>query len=98
MRFLRSLALALSLPLLAGACVFSHTRTPLDTDLSVTRLGSKTGTSTARSILWLVAWGDASSAAAAKDGGIEVLNHMDSEQLFILFGVYASYTTIVHGD
>ena len=79
-------------------CLYSKVRTPLDTDLFSTKLGAKTGTSTAHSILWLVAWGDASSAAAARSAGITTLNHMDQESLFIFFGVYAEFTTIVYGD
>ena len=57
-----------------------------------------TGKTCYHSILWLVAWGDAGSAAAAKEGGITTLRHMDVETTFILFGVYASMTTIVYGD
>jgi TRL (tRNA-associated locus)-like protein len=96
----RRLLAALLLPplLFLPACIYSHVRAPLDTDLSVTKLGAKTGESTARSILWLVAWGDAGAAAAAKEGGITTLNHMDVETLFIFFGVYAQTTTIVYGD
>lgn len=94
----RLAAAALALAALCPGCLFAKVRTPLDTDLSVTKLGAKTGESTARSILWLFAWGDASSAAAAREGGIATLNHMDQESLFIFFGLYAEYTTIVYGD
>jgi hypothetical protein len=50
------------------------------------------------SVLGLVAWGDASTAAAAKQGGISTLNHMDKEFLNIIFGIYTETTTIVYGD
>jgi len=93
------LTLVLGLPVLfSQGCLYSNIRTPLDTDLATTKLGAKRGTSTARSILGLFAWGDASSAAAAKDGNITTLNHMDQETFAILFFVYAQYTTIVYGD
>ena len=50
------------------------------------------------SILWLVAWGDASTAAAAMEGSLKTINHMDMEFFNILFGVYTRQTTIVYGD
>jgi hypothetical protein len=40
-------------------------------------LGQKKGTAKMHSVLWLVAWGDASTQAAAKDGGISTVNHLD---------------------
>lgn len=97
---LRSLLAApvLLLPLLNTGCLYSHVRHPLDTDLQDTRLGSKQGEATARSILWLVAWGDAGTEAAARSGGISTLRHMDTELVFVFFGLYASTTTIVYGD
>lgn len=79
-------------------CLYAHVRGPLDTDLAVTKLGAKTGTSSAQSILGLVAWGDASSATAARNGGINTLNHMDFEEFVILGFIYQKHTTIVYGD
>jgi hypothetical protein len=71
--------------------------TPYDTNLDKTVLGQKKGKAAMHSVLWLVAWGDASTAAAARDGGIGVVNHMDREFLNVLFGVYTETTTIVYG-
>jgi len=81
-------------------CVFVHTKTPYDTDLDNTVLGEgvKAGESDWTSILWLFAWGDASTAAAAQDGDITTLHHMDREILSILFGLYHKETTIVYGE
>lgn len=93
-----ALAAALLCAMSGTSCVFTHIRTPLDTDLQETRLGSKRGEATARSIAWLVAWGDAGTRAAAENSGITVLRQMDTELLFVLFGLYASSTTIVYGD
>src|SRR5262249_33259690 len=95
-RFAASL-FALSLVTLPG-CLYSDTKLPLDTDLNQTKLGAKTGESKAYSILWLVAWGDASTQAAAKQGGITQINHADQANFLVLFGVFARYTTIVYGD
>jgi TRL-like protein family len=97
MRTLARLACLLPLALTPG-CLFAHVRTPLDTDLTVTTLGNKVGESTARSILWLVAWGDAGTAAAAANGGLTTLRQMDAEVLVVLFGLYTEETTIVYGD
>jgi hypothetical protein len=83
---------------LVTGCAYTHVLTPADMNLDKTVLGQKTGKSTMRSILGLVAWGDASTAAAAKQGGITTLNHMDREFLNVVFGVYTETTTIVYGD
>lgn len=79
-------------------CLYTHVLTPYDRNLDKTVLGQKTGKATMHSVLWLVAWGDASSAAAARQGGITTLNHMDLEFLNVMFGIYTETTTIVYGD
>ncbi len=83
---------------LVTGCLYTHIVTPYDTNLEKTTLGQKTGTSTMYSVLGLVAWGDASTAAAAKQGGLSTVNHMDKEFLNIIFGIYTETTTIVYGD
>jgi len=81
-----------------SGCVYSNIRFPLDEDLWKTELGSKVGTSSNRSILWLVAWGDAGVKKAAENGGITVINHMDMGIESYFFGVYVRRDTIVYGD
>lgn len=71
---------------------------PLDQDLDRTQLGSKRGESQAQSVLGLVAWGDAGTQAAARDGGITEIRHADQERFAILGFVYARYRTIVYGE
>jgi hypothetical protein len=83
---------------LVTSCLYTHVLTPYDTNLDKTTLGQKTGTAEMYSVLGLVAWGDASTAAAAKQGGITTLNHMDREFLNIVYGIYTKTTTIVYGD
>jgi hypothetical protein len=56
----------------------------------------KVGRAEAWGIL-VFATGDASIEAAANNGGIKRIHHVDHETLNIL-GVYARYTTIVHGE
>jgi hypothetical protein len=91
------LCVVLAMFLLSG-CVYTHVLTPYDTNLDKTVLGQKQGKAATESVLWLVAWGDASTNAAAKQGGITTINHMDREVLFVLFGLYSKTTTIVYGE
>ena len=79
-------------------CAYSHVQGPLDINFDNTDLGSKIGRSHNRSVLWLVAWGDGGTKAAAEDGGITVIKHADLETFVILFGVYSRFTTVVYGD
>lgn len=81
----------------ATAGLFMDTKAPLDTHFDPTQLGAKTGKASVRTVLWLVAWGDASAAAAAQDGGIKTIRHADYEFVSVL-GLYQSFTTVVHGD
>ena len=81
-----------------SGCVYMNITAPLDTDLNQTRMGSKTGQATIHSILWLVAWGDAGTKAAAENGGISVVNHMDIQLQSYLFGLYSQKTIVVYGD
>jgi hypothetical protein len=93
-RFLCSLVL---LGTLSG-CIYSNIRFPLDEDLWKTEMGSKVGTASNYSVLWLVAWGDAGVKKAAENGGITVINHMDMGIESYFFGFYVRRDTIVYGD
>ncbi len=84
--------------LLFQGCAYVNVRTPYDTDLNRTALGSKTGSAEAYSLLWLVAWGDASYSTAARNGGITVMNHADQEVVQVLFGLYTRWRIVVYGD
>jgi hypothetical protein len=57
----------------------------------------KKGVATCESILGLIAVGDCSVEAAKKNGGIAKVQYADSAVKNIL-GVYATYTTVVHGE
>lgn len=81
-----------------SGCVYTKVTLPLDTDVNQTELGSKIGKASARSVLGAVAWGDAGTKAAAENGNITTIRHLDQEQLVVLFGAYARYTTICYGD
>lgn len=84
--------------LLFSSCVYIDIKTPLDTDVNRTRLGEKVGSAKTRSVLWLVAWGDGSTAAAAKGGDIHTVTHLDVRYYSLLFGLYAERETIAYGD
>lgn len=84
--------------LIVSGCAFVNVKSPMDVDLDRTTLGEKTGVSEARSVLWLIAWGDASYAAAAADGGITTMRHADQEVFTVLFGLYSRWRVVVYGD
>lgn len=98
MKTVKVAAVALFAAILLGGCLYSHVLTPYDTNVDKTVLGQKQGKATMHSVLWLVAWGDASTAEAARQGSITTVNHMDRELLNIIFGIYTETTTIVYGD
>ncbi len=84
--------------IIMSSCLYSKVTVPLSTELNKTDLGQKKGEASTYSVLWLFAWGDAGAAAAAKNGGITTMRHMDRKINIILFGLYTSTTTIVYGD
>ena len=92
-----AVALVLISIMLSG-CLYSHVTIPLSIHLNKTDLGHKKGEASIYSVLWLVAWGDAGAAAAAENGEITTMTHMDRELYGILFGIYTRTTTIVYGD
>ena len=92
------LAIILTVILMFSGCAYVHIKTPYDTDLDKTELGSKIGIAQAYSLFWLVSWGDASYSAAAKNGNIKVLKHADQETTQIFLGIYTRWRVIVYGD
>ena len=58
--------------------------------------GNRVGEACAKSILGLVAWGDASIEAGRRNGGITQITSVDASTWSIL-GVYGSYCTMVRG-
>ena len=93
-----STLLGLISALFLSACVFTDVKIPLDTNLEETKLGSKTGESSAKSVLWLIAWGDSGTQAAAKEGQISTILHADQKIFSVLFSLYSRQTTVVYGD
>jgi hypothetical protein len=81
-----------------SGCMFADIRVPYDDNVDETVLGAKVGRSSLHAVLWLVSWGDASTAAAADAGDIQVIRHLDAEYKIILWGLYARRTLIAYGD
>jgi hypothetical protein len=96
---LSSLHIPVSLMLfsLASGC-YVNTKLPLDRDLDRTVLGAKVGRASTQGFLWAVAVGDSGIQAAAKNGGIQTIQHADQEYFVVLGGAYVRLTTIVYGD
>lgn len=100
-----SLVLVLAAATLLPACVatpvgpgifYTGVKAPLEATAS-TQPSSKSGKSSAKQVLGLAAWGDASIQAAATSGGIKVIHHVDYEA-FTILGVYSSFEVTVYGD
>lgn len=81
-----------------SGCAYTNVRSPYDGDLDKTSLGSKSGSASSYGLLWLVAWGDSSYQAAARNGDITVMKHADQEIKSYLFGLWFQRTVIVYGD
>ncbi len=58
---------------------------------------TKTGTAKAKSILGIVATGDASINTAARNGGITKIHHVD-EHSYNVLGILARYEVTVYGE
>jgi hypothetical protein len=93
-----TLVVALLIAMTLCSCAYVNVRTPYDSNLDKTELGSKKGIAQAYSLLWLVTWGDASYATAAKNGHITILRHADQEVQQVLFGLYTRWRIVVYGD
>lgn len=93
-----SLFCVLIMTLILGGCAYCHVQRPLDKNYDNTTLGGKMGRSENHIVLWLFAWGDGGTKAAAQQGGITTITHADSEYTMVLFGLYTRVTTVVYGD
>ena len=76
--------------------VYSEFKAPLDPNLEKTTLG-KPGVALTTSILGMVALGDCSIEAAAKNGNLKTINYADYEYYNIL-GIYQKFTVKVYGE
>lgn len=98
MRRLIRLLFAMLVAASLSGCIYSSATTPLDENVQETRIGSKQGRASVYIVAWLVAWGDAGVEAAARDGDLQVIHHLDIERRVVLFGLFSRITTIAYGD
>lgn len=78
--------------------MYTDVKAPLQLEYDKTDLGHKVGSASSTSVLGLVATGDCSTQAAAKNGGIKTIKHADYEFKNILFGIFTKTTVYVYGD
>lgn len=96
------LGLTLGMVVLLSGCAMPSATGVLYTDIvtpvvaTANPLGEKVGTATCTSILNLIATGDCSTNAAAKQGNISKIFTVDTDKLSYL-GIYSVYTTTVTG-
>ena len=90
--------LAAALVCITSGCAYMNVQRPLGTNFDNTQIGAKEGRSSAYSVLWLLAWGDAGAKAAATDGNIKTIRYADTQTKSVLLGLYSRITTIVYGD
>ena len=86
----------LSAPFQPPGGVVSVTKAPLSTEGNCD-VGSKRGTSSSFSVLGLYASGDCSIAAAARNGGLKKIGHVDYEY-FNVIGIWQKATVIAYGE
>jgi hypothetical protein len=84
-------------PPLAG--IYTNIEAPLDLDSAGGKaIGPKRGEASTIAVLGLVAVGDAGVKAAAQQGGITRVNHLDYHFQSYVFGAFAKYTTVAYGE
>jgi len=77
--------------------MFSGYEAPVDITFNNTAIGPKRGKGSSVTILGLIAFGDASVAAAARNGNITRVDHIGYSFTNVLC-IYANYTIIVYGE
>ena len=86
----------LSAPFQPPSGAVSVTKAPLSTEGNW-EIGSKRGEASSTSVLCLYATGDCSIAAAARNGGLKKIGHVDYEYVNII-GFWQKATVIVYGE
>lgn len=86
----------LSAPFQPPQGLVGMTKAPLSTEGNWA-VGSKKGTSSSASVLGLYAWGDCSIGAAARNGGLTKVTHVDYEYTNFI-GIWQEAAVIVYGE
>lgn len=88
-----SLSSCAYVPYVAG--IYHEVSTPVTATSNV--VGTKVGKASAVNVLGIVAAGNASINAAAKDAGIKKISHVDKKEYSVL-GLFSKVTTFVYGE
>jgi len=79
--------------------IYTNIMAPIDIESGTGKqIGSKTGEASTVAILGMVAFGDAGLNAAARNGGITRIYHVDYRFLNVFLGTYCKFTTVVYGE
>ena len=97
-RSMAAVGLVVALVLITTGCAYMHVQMPMGNNFDNTQLGAKEGRASSYSVLWLVAWGDSGTKAAATQGDIKIIRCADTEVKCVLLGIYSRVTTVVYGD
>lgn len=81
-----------------SGALFQNVKAPLDVDMEKTKVSLKAGKASSLSVLWLFAFGDCSTATAAKQGNIKVIETADYEYTNVMFGLFQKFTIVVYGE
>ncbi len=76
--------------------IYADVKAPLTAEAEKPSITEQKGEATSESILGLIAWGDCSLAAAAKDGKLTEIEYADYAFMNVL-GVYQKFTVVAHG-
>lgn len=80
-----------------GGMIYDGSTTPLEATGNTISKNAKVGTSSYTNILGAVTLGDGGINAAAKNGGITKISHIDRKNFSVL-GIFAKYETTVYGE
>ena len=96
---LRGILLALCATTMLSGC-YAHFKAP-SLNLAAkydAQTSERTGAASCNQVLWVFALGDCSIRTAMRNGNIETLHHVDTENRMILFGAWSELTIQAYGD
>lgn len=77
--------------------LFSDISSTVSTDMNRTPVSVAEGRARSYSVLGIIAWGDSSLTAAAREGKLKYVTHLDFEYYNILF-CYQRFTLVARGE
>jgi hypothetical protein len=77
--------------------IYSDVKAPLTAEAEKPAMTEQKGEASSESVLGLVAWGDCSLEAAARNGKLSTIEYADYEYMNVVFGIYQKFTVTTHG-